>query len=68
MAQLWLKIFQGIVTSIAKKPYILVIFQGWGVGGVGTPCQALWIRAWLEYVCLLGWIRQLSLFSRRRVN
>ena len=28
-------IFKGIRTSIAKKPYILVIFQG---GGVRTPC------------------------------
>ena len=29
-------IFQGIQTSIAKKPYIFVIFQGLG-GGVPTP-------------------------------
>ena len=28
-------IFQGIQTSIAKKPYIFVIFSG---GGVWTPC------------------------------
>ena len=27
--------FQGIRTSIAKKPYIFVIFSG---GGVWTPC------------------------------
>ena len=29
-------IFYGIWTSIAKKPYIFVIFQS--VGGVRTPC------------------------------
>ena len=29
--------FQGTRTSIAKKPYIFVNFQGGG-GGVGTPC------------------------------
>ena len=28
-------IFQGIRTSIAKKPYIFVIFQGGGGGGGG---------------------------------
>ena len=28
-------IFQGIQTSIAKKPYIFVIFQGGGGGGGG---------------------------------
>ena len=37
--------FQGIQTSIAKKPYIFVIFQGGG--GVRTPCPLLWIRAWM---------------------
>ena len=30
-------IFQVIPTSIAKKPYILVIFGGGGGGGVWTP-------------------------------
>ena len=29
-------IFEGIGTSIAKKPYILVIFRGGG-GGSGSP-------------------------------
>ena len=32
--------FQGTRTSIAKKPFIFVIFQGGG----GTPCPPLWIR------------------------
>ena len=38
-----LVIFQGIQTSVAKKPYIFVIFQGsWGGGGgVRTPCSLL---------------------------
>ena len=31
-------IFKGIRTSIAKEPYIFVIFQG---GGVRTPCPPL---------------------------
>ena len=35
-------IFQGIWTSIAKKPYIFVIFQG---GGGLDPLSPLWIRA-----------------------
>ena len=34
-------IFQGILISIAKKPYILGIFQG---GGSGPPAPSLWIR------------------------
>ena len=38
-------IFQGIRTSIAKKPYIFVIFQEGG-GGVRTPCPLSGIRAW----------------------
>ena len=29
--------FQGIGTSIARKPYIFVIFQGGGGGGVRPP-------------------------------
>ena len=36
----WLSIFvifQGILTSIAKKPYIFVIFRGWGGGGGLDP-------------------------------
>ena len=33
--------FQAIWTSIAKKPYIFVIFQG---GGVSGPRPPLWIR------------------------
>ena len=33
--------FQGIRTSIAKKPYIFVIFQGVGP----DPLSPLWIRA-----------------------
>ena len=33
-------VFKWIRTSIAKKPYIFVIFQG----GVRTPCPPLWIR------------------------
>ena len=36
-------IVQGIRTSIAKKPYIFVIFQ-WGVGGVQSPCPTRLIR------------------------
>ena len=35
-------IFQGIRTSIAKKPYIFVIFQG---GGGAEPLSLLWTRA-----------------------
>ena len=35
-------IFQGIRTSIAKKPYISVIFQ-WGGGGLDS-LSPLWIR------------------------
>ena len=34
-------IFQRIRTSIAKEPYIFVIFQGWGP----DPLSPLWIRA-----------------------
>ena len=37
-------IFQGIRTSIAKKPYIFVIFQGGGGGP--DPLSPLWIRPW----------------------
>ena len=36
-------IFQGIRTSIAKKPYIFVIFQG-GVGGLDPLCTPLDLR------------------------
>ena len=33
-------VFQGIRISIAKKPYIFVIFQGvGGGGGVGDTCR-----------------------------
>ena len=35
--------FPGIQTGIAKKPYILVIFEGGGGGGFGPPAP-LWIR------------------------
>ena len=35
-------IFQGIQTSIAKKPYIFVFFQGGG--GSRPPAPPLWIR------------------------
>ena len=41
-------VFQGIQTSIAKKPYIFVIFQG---GGVRTPCPPHWIcpcNVWMD--------------------
>ena len=34
--------FQGIRTSIARKPYIFVIFQG----VFRTPCPPFWIHAW----------------------
>ena len=34
-------IFQGIRSSIAKKPYIFVIFQGGGGGGSGSPVSTL---------------------------
>ena len=34
-------IFQGIWTNIAKKLYILVIFQGGGGGGEGGGVQTL---------------------------
>ena len=37
-------IFQGIWTSIAKIPYIFVIFQGGGGGDRGSP--PLWICTW----------------------
>ena len=38
MAQHWmLGIFQGIRTSISKKPYIFVAFHGGGGGGGGGP-------------------------------
>ena len=36
-----LVIFQGIRTSIAKKPYIFVIFRGGGGGGSGPPVPPL---------------------------
>ena len=39
-------IFQGIRTSIAKKPYIFVINQGWSRPLVPSP---LWIHAWKMY-------------------
>ena len=35
--------FQGIRTSIAKEPYIFMIFQGGSV-----PRPPLWIRPWFE--------------------
>ena len=38
-------IFEGIGTSIAKKPYILVIFRGGGGGLVLLSPPPLWIRA-----------------------
>ena len=41
MLELW--DFKGIRTSIDKKPYIFVIFQGLGGGGGPDP---LWIRTW----------------------
>ena len=40
--------FQGIRTSIPKKPYIFVIFQGGG-GGVRTPVPPLWMSACSQY-------------------
>ena len=46
-------IFQGIGTSIAKKPYICVIFQRGG--GVWTPCHPLWIHT---SVCSILWGRE----------
>ena len=39
-------IFQGIQTSIAKKPYIFVIFQG--VGGTDPLSPLLWICACIQ--------------------
>ena len=47
-------IFQGIRTSIAKKPYIFVIFYGGsgggGGGGVGPPVPPLdqLMEGWVE--------------------
>ena len=45
-------LFQGILTSIVKKPYIFVIFQGAG-GGSGPPIR-LWIRACLKQFLFLS--------------
>ena len=42
-------IFQGIRTSIAKKPYIFLIFQG---GGSWPPATPLWVRAWVTLTML----------------
>ena len=41
--------FQGIWTSIAKKPYIFVIYQG----RVWTRSPPLWIRTWTVAKCSL---------------
>ena len=42
-------IFQGILTSIANKPYIFVIFQ------VGPdPLHPLWIRAWENAIYIVS--------------
>ena len=43
------EIFQGIQTSIAKKPYIFVIFQGGSEPPVPPP-PPLWIRPWYNKV------------------
>ena len=36
--------FQGFRTSIAKEPYIFVIFQGGGGTGGPDPLSPFWIR------------------------
>ena len=41
--------FQGILTSIAKKPYIFVFLKGGGGGGGEggpDPLSPIWIRPW----------------------
>ena len=54
-------IFQGIWTSIAKKPYSFVIFQGGGGGGP-TPCPPFWIRT-MYYIT---WQTNLYMASEHR--
>ena len=43
-------IFQGILTSIAKKPYIFVIFQGGGPGPLSPPLD---LRMLTEFTVFL---------------
>ena len=48
-----LTFFWGIQTSIAKKPYIFVIFQGGGGGGGGgqdpcPPSESAHAKIWLS--------------------
>ena len=40
---------QGIRTSMAKEPYIFVIFQG---AGILVPCPPLWIRACMKVLMM----------------
>ena len=48
-------IFQGVCTSIAKKPYIFLIFQGrGGEGGGSDHLSPLWIRACSYFSILDG--------------
>ena len=44
-----LVIVQGVRTSIAKKYYMFVVFQGGG----RTPWSPLWVRAWVIYLNII---------------
>ena len=50
-------IFQAIPTSIAKEPYIFVIFQGSLDPLYPLP---LWIRIWLKWLILIKVILHIS--------
>ena len=39
-------IFQGTETSIAKKPYSLVIFKGWGIRTTYPPSRSVQVTFW----------------------
>ena len=70
-------VIQGICTSIAKTPYIFVIFPG----GIQTPAPPLWIRTCItvfnepitkalihvKHNGLTGWSAHL-LFSRNKIS
>ena len=55
--------FQGIQTSIAKKPYIFVIFQGVGGGGVRTPVPPLDLNMFTQIERLFSTVTVISVDS-----
>ena len=57
-------IFYGVWTSIAKKPYIFVIYQG---GGSGPPAP-LWIHACKNKYILLGYHAWIGTYLARYIH